>query len=47
VIKEQYHIAKYAHVSFLETNLMCDFEREAFISFIVEDLQRKQKEYSK
>lgn len=40
IIKEQYHLASKAHIGILESNLMADFEREAFLDLVLKEAQR-------
>lgn len=40
IIKEQYHLASKAYIGILESNLMADFEREAFLDLILKEAQR-------
>lgn len=40
IIKEQYHLASKANIGILESNLMADFEREAFLDMVLKEAQR-------
>jgi hypothetical protein len=40
IIKEQYHLASKANIGILESNLMADFERGAFLDLVLKEAQR-------
>ena len=47
LLKEQYYLSKHGRFSFTDSDNMADFERDALLSFIQEDIQRQNKEMSK
>lgn len=40
IIKEQYYLSRDANIGLLESNLMPDFEREAFLNMVLKDSQK-------
>lgn len=40
IIREQYHLASKANIGILESNLMAEFEREAFLDMVLKEAQR-------
>jgi hypothetical protein len=40
IIKEQYHLSSKANISVLESNLMADFEREAFLIMVLKEAEK-------
>ena len=43
IIKEQYHLASKANIGVLESNLLPEFEREAFLDLILKEAERMAK----
>lgn len=41
LVKEQYHLAKKANISLLESSLIPDFEREAYTNMLVKELREE------
>jgi len=41
IVTEQYQLAKHAGISLVESSLMPEFEREAFINLLVKDIKRE------
>jgi hypothetical protein len=39
IIREQYHLARKANISILESNLMPEYEREAYVNLLLKDLK--------
>lgn len=42
IVEEQYYLAKRAGISILESSLLPDFEREAYINLVLRDLKKEQ-----
>ena len=47
IIEDQYYLAKQANISISETQNMADFEREAYVSLLIKDLEEESKSYQK
>jgi len=41
IIKEQYYLAKKVNISILESNLLSNFEREAYINMLSKELKEE------
>lgn len=40
IISDQYHLSSKANISILESNLMPDFEKEAFLNLILKEAEK-------
>jgi len=43
IVKEQYYLSKYANIGLLESSLLPDFERDAYLNLILKDLKEEAK----
>jgi len=41
ITEEQYYLASRANISIEESNLLPDFEREAFLNLVIKDMKQK------
>lgn len=41
VLKEQYVLSKHANINISESDELAEFERQAFLNFVLEDLRRE------
>jgi len=45
IVKEQYFLARKANISFLDSNMMPDFERQMAVGMLSKDLKDEEKYY--
>ena len=46
VIEEQFFLARKANISLLESSMMPEFEREAFVNLLIKDLRKEAESYN-
>ena len=43
IVSEQFQLAKRSNISIIESTMMSEFEREAYVNLLVKDIRREQK----
>lgn len=46
IVNEQYYLSKHANITISDSELLPDFEREAYLDMILSDLKKEKNKYS-